>query len=145
MKKIVKGFFILLLIAFMFAPVICAIAADMTSASVTIAVTKSRMLAGSEKVRMNDFTMTCANGSATYPSTGIPMPAASSFGMVRSVTQLIVTDTSSVFTASTSSNSVSWDKTNNTLFLHRFTQTGEAAITTINTNQRIMKGIAVGY
>lgn len=63
--------------------------ADIASSDVTITVEK-RTIVG--KQRRNRVKIAFGNGALTYPSGGVPMPAASSFGMVRNLDYLTIFD-----------------------------------------------------
>jgi len=52
--------------------------ADLTSANVTVTVER-RAIEG--KTRRNRVKIVFGNGALTYPANGVPMPAASAFGM----------------------------------------------------------------
>lgn len=80
--------------------------ADLAAADVTVSISERRIVG---KKRRNILTLTFGDGAKTYPTGGIPMPAAGSFGMVRNLDFLnVLDDSAGVFL-------VKYDKTNNKL------------------------------
>lgn len=63
--------------------------ADIVSSDVTVTIEERRI---EGKKRRNRVKITYGNGTLTYPAGGIPMPAASSFGMVRQLDFLTIFD-----------------------------------------------------
>lgn len=63
--------------------------ADLAASDVTVAVVDRKIYA---KQRRNVVTITFGDGVLTYPSGGVPLPAAASFGMVRNIDFIVITD-----------------------------------------------------
>jgi hypothetical protein len=63
--------------------------ADLVAADVTVTV-EDRFIKGKE--RHSYVKIAFGNGTLTYPANGVPMPAASSFGMVRNLDRLVIYD-----------------------------------------------------
>jgi len=151
MRKKIATLLVLLLIVWMIAPAIVALAANLGASDLTVTIDKKQIIGGK---KFNDITVKVNNGTKTYPSGGIAQPTAAQCGMVSSVTQLIVTDTTSKITSGISGNEIKWDKTNSKLMIYincpdgTFNQmgtNGAAAYTTINTNQQLFRGQAQGW
>lgn len=118
-----KKVFCLLAVMLMLVPTFYVMAIELTSSDVTITSVKKRTFGG---IKMHDVIIKIANPiGKTYPTGGVPLPAASSWGMVSSVQQLILTDTTSKLTTGTSMDVVKWDKANNKLLF--YTENGTVA------------------
>lgn len=62
---------------------------DLVAADVTVTIEERTIVA---KKRRNRVKIAFGNGTLTYPSGGVPMPAAATFGMVRNLDYLTVFD-----------------------------------------------------
>jgi hypothetical protein len=58
-------------------------------------VVNERRIASTNKKRRNRVTITFGDGVSTYPANGIPLPAASGFGMTRQLDYVTLVDPSS--------------------------------------------------
>ena len=63
--------------------------ADLASTDVTITVEERTIV---DKKRRNRVKIAFGDGALTYPSGGVPLPTYPSFGMVRNLDYLIITD-----------------------------------------------------
>lgn len=67
--------------------------ADLASSNVTITIQKNRIIKGSPgSQQRNVVKIAFGDGSLTYPSGGVPLPAASSFGMRRELEFITLID-----------------------------------------------------
>lgn len=80
--------------------------ADLASSDITVTISERRIVG---KKRRNYVTITFGDGAKTYPAGGVPMPAFSSFGMIRQLDHLnVLDDSAGTFL-------VKYDKANNKL------------------------------
>jgi|SRR6266850_8015033 len=63
----------------------------LVAGDITVTVNERR-IAGSNKKRRNRVTITYGDGAKTYPAGGIPLPAASGFGMTRQIDYVTLVD-----------------------------------------------------
>lgn len=61
-------------------------------AAANVTVTVNSEIRGGPKQKRNRVTIAFGNGSLTYPSGGVPMPAIGSFGMVTALDGLVMID-----------------------------------------------------
>lgn len=65
--------------------------ADLTASDVTVAL-QHRLITGEPKRRQATATISFGDGAKTYPAAGVPLPAVSAFGFVRSLDRLTLVD-----------------------------------------------------
>lgn len=84
----------------------------LASTDVTVTVTERKR--GGSGVKIHFGTLAFGDGALTYPTAGVPMPAASSFGFDREIKDISITGINGL----TTEYHTRYDKTNNKLLLY---------------------------
>ena len=88
----------------------------LASTDVTVTINDRRKVNGNPTRWHNDVTVAFGDGALTYPTGGVPMPAAGSFGMKNAVLEKLLLDDES----SGLLYKVTYDETNNKLFMAQY-------------------------
>ena len=88
----------------------------LAASDVTVTITQQRKVNGSPTRRHNGVTVAFGDGSLTYPTGGVPMPAGGSFGMPNLVVESMSIDDQSAGLGY----AYTYDETNNKLYMEYY-------------------------
>ena len=118
--------------------------ADLVAADVTITIDERWI---HNKKRYSEIQIAFGDASDTYPAGGVPMPAYSSFGMIRNLEDILLSDA-----ASGDGLVYKYDKTNNKIRIYEgnYADTGDGPLVELDSGSdapaaAVLKGVCRGW